>query len=175
MSPVSATSTARPTGPAPAARPPRAPAVLGGCQAPAREHAGGAGCWCAAADTLGARPEGPLFWRLDTYLTAAAAAAARGPWGPVVESLGKVWLYTIAPAAWRPAADARGERVATIGSLGVERGGSYTARYMEATFPPGFRTPSLGHRRSGPEAWYVLTGPSVSNGGPATLVGRPGR
>lgn len=64
-----------------------------------------------------------------------------------------MWLYTIAPEGWRPRG---GERVTAIGPLGISPGKQYTARYMEATFPPGMVTPS--HLHAGPEAWYVLTG-----------------
>jgi quercetin dioxygenase-like cupin family protein len=36
----------------------------------------------------------------------------------------------------------------------------YTARYMEAVFPPGLQLVGSGpgHRHPGPEAWYVLSG-----------------
>ena len=53
----------------------------------------------------------PMFWHLDVYPTRAAAEAAKGPRGTVVESLGKVWLLTIEKAGWRPAG---GERAAEI-------------------------------------------------------------
>lgn len=130
-------------------------AVLGGCEAPASQHEGDPGCYLTVADSLGPLPDGPLFWHLYTYPTARDAEAARGPRGTIANSFGKVWLYTIASPDWRPPA---GERVAVIGPLDVARGTPYTARYMEAVFPPGMFVARLGHRHSGPEAWYVLTG-----------------
>ena len=88
-----------------------------------------------------------------TYPTRKAAEAAKGPRGTIVESFGRVWLYTIAEPEWRSSA---GERVAVIGPLVVDAGKQYTARYMEAVFPAGMTTPV--HHHSGPEAWYVLSG-----------------
>jgi len=38
---------------------------------------------------------------LDTYATRATAEVAEGLRGTVVESLGKIWLFTIAEAGWR--------------------------------------------------------------------------
>ena len=64
-----------------------------------------------------------------------------------------MWLYTIAEKEWRPAS---GERKAVIGPLEHTAQTPYTARYMEATIPPGIKTPV--HTHSGPEAWYVLEG-----------------
>ena len=66
------------------------------------------------------------------------AEAAKGPRGTVVEALGKVWLFTIEEAGWRPSG---GVRVAEIGPLHVKSGEKYTARYMEVIFTPGMMTP----------------------------------
>jgi anti-sigma factor ChrR (cupin superfamily) len=70
-----------------------------------------------------------------------------------VESLGKVWLFTIAQAQWRPG---DGHRVAKIGPLPVTPGTDYTAVYLEVISEPGRSTPV--HKHSGPEAFYTLTG-----------------
>jgi quercetin dioxygenase-like cupin family protein len=94
-----------------------------------------------------------VFWHLYSYPTRSDAEAAKGAHGTVVESFGKVWLYTIAEESWRPA---RGQRIAVIGPLAIMSGKQYTARYMEAVFAPGMNTRI--HRHSGPEAWYVLAG-----------------
>lgn len=40
----------------------------------------------------------------------------------------------------------------------VETDKPYTARYMEAVFPPGFNPGGAGHRHPGPEAWYLVSG-----------------
>ncbi len=94
-----------------------------------------------------------MFWHLDVYKTRAAAEAAKGPQGTVVDSLGKVWLLTIAEEGWRPIG---GERIAEIGPLAITAGEKYSAQYMEAIFTPGMMAPA--HTHSGPEAWYTLTG-----------------
>ena len=74
-----------------------------------------------------------------------------------MESLGKVWLFTIREAGWRPST---GMRVAEIGPLLISSEADYTAQYMEAIFKPGMTAPA--HRHSGPEAWYTLTGENLS-------------
>ncbi|MEO6237052.1 MAG: hypothetical protein ABIQ52_08635 [Vicinamibacterales bacterium] len=105
------------------------------------------------SETIGRLPQQPIFWHLDTYPTRAAADADRGPHGTVVESFGKVWLFTIAGAGWRPAG---GERIAVVGPLPVKPDLDYTAVYMESIFDPGMTAPI--HTHSGPEAFYTLTG-----------------
>ncbi|GAC1652952.1 MAG: hypothetical protein NVS4B3_15600 [Gemmatimonadaceae bacterium] len=98
-----------------------------------------------------ARPK--LYWHLDTYATPAAAAAAKGPRSTVVESLGRVWLFTIAGAGWRPEG---GHREARIGPLPLIKATNYAAVYMEGVFQPGME--SVVHRHPGVEAWYTLEG-----------------
>ena len=120
---------------------------------------------------LGVLRDGPLFWDLYTYPTSTAAAAARGPRGTVAESFGKHWLFTIEVRDWRPAA---GERVAVIGPLSTKHDTPYTARYMEAVFPPDFRTPLAGHRHSGAEAWHILTGAQCLETPAGPMVRRAG-
>jgi len=125
----------------------------GGCNEPAANHAGKPGCYFTASQPLASIPSGPAYWHLYNYPTRAAAEADKGPNGTIVESFGKIWLYTIAEHAWRPAG---GERVAVIGPFAVAAGKQYTARYMEAVFTPGMR--AAIHRHSGPEAFYLLSG-----------------
>jgi hypothetical protein len=130
--------------------------VTGGCEVRAAERSAENGCYLLATESLQTLPAGPVFWHLYTYPTRAAAEAARkGSAGTVVESLGKAWLFAIAGSSWRPAA---GERVAAIGPLPVMPAKTYTARYMEAVFPPRQAMVTSVHNHSGPEAWYVLTG-----------------
>ena len=45
-------------------------------------------------------PAGPLFWRIENFPTLAQAQAAAGPTGLVVESGGKVWLFTLGAGGW---------------------------------------------------------------------------
>ena len=110
-----------------------------------------------AETPVGALPSGSVFWHLYTYPSRAAAEAIRGPQGTVMDSFGKHWLFTIAEENWRPAA---GERIASRRTARREGKLPYTARYMEAEFPPGVQRGRIGpgHRHPGPEAWYVLSG-----------------
>jgi quercetin dioxygenase-like cupin family protein len=122
---------------------------------PVAERAGRAfGCFITARQELGRLPAiPPLYWHLDTYRTHAAAERARGPRSTVVESLGRIWLYTIAPAGWRPRG---GARVARIGPLPLIEADSFAAVYMEGVFQPGMQ--SMVHRHPGVEAWFTLEG-----------------
>src|SRR5579871_4612309 len=82
----------------------------GGRCVPVSERAGRElGCFIMASEPQGRLGQVPIYWPIDNYVSRADAEAARGPRGTVVESLGKVWLFTIAQASWRPS---RGERVA---------------------------------------------------------------
>lgn len=127
------------------------------------------GCWIVANESLGQLPAGPVFWHLYTYESRTAAQATKGQGETIVESLGKVWLTTVAPAGWKPPG---GERVAEIGPLPVIAGETYIAQYMEAVFPPGFDTPV--HRHPGPEAWYTVAGEVCLETPGRKAVGRAG-
>ena len=127
--------------------------VVGGCETPVAARKSEQGCYLVATHALGELPPGDVFWHIYTYPTLAQARASRTDRSTVVESHGKVWLYTIAGKEWRPPS---GERKAVVGPLALGRQTAYTARYMEATIPAGVRTPV--HIHSGPEAWYVLEG-----------------
>ena len=78
------------------------------CQ-PVSERTGEVGCWIMADVPLGTLSEAEVFWHLDTYPSRAAAEAAKGPRGTVIEALGKVWLFTIGEAGWRPSGGTRVE------------------------------------------------------------------
>jgi len=127
------------------------------------------GCWIVASESLGQLPKGPLFWHLYSYESRSAAQAVKRQGETVVESLGKVWLTTIAPAGWKPSG---GERVSEIGPLPVIAGEAYMAQSMEAIFPPGFDTPV--HRHPGPEAWYTVAGEVCLETPGQKAVGRAG-
>src|SRR5580765_5117109 len=97
---------------------------------PVSQRTGELGCWITAVNAVGQLPPQPIFWHLDIYPTRAAAEKARGPRGTVVESLGKIWLFTIDEAGWRPSG---GERVAEIGPLPLNpEVKAYTTVYYEA-------------------------------------------
>jgi quercetin dioxygenase-like cupin family protein len=106
---------------------------------------------------------------LDAYPTGAAAEAAKGPRGTVVEALGKVWLLTIGDAGWRPPG---GERAAEIGPLPITAGAEYSVQYMEAIFTPGMT--STAHVHAGPEAWYTVAGETCLETPDGKQVGRAG-
>jgi hypothetical protein len=115
------------------------------------------GLFLTAEAQLGVLPAQPLYWHIYEYTSRPASEAVRGDRGTAAEVFGRQWLYTIAEEVWRPAA---GERVAIIGPLDVATDTPYTARYMQAVFPPDAPTlyPGPGHRHPGPEAWYVVSG-----------------
>jgi quercetin dioxygenase-like cupin family protein len=127
--------------------------IPGGCDVMASARTAETGCFLVATTPLGKLPSASVFWHLYRYPTRAAAEAAKGTNSTVVDSLGHIWVYTIAAKDWRPSA---GERVDVLGPLQVSPDKPYTARYMEAVFAPGMQTSV--HRHSGAEAWYVLTG-----------------
>lgn len=127
--------------------------IPGGCDVPVSERTAATGCFLVATTPLRALPSAAVYWHLYRYPTRTEAEAATGMNSTVVDSLGHIWVYTIAGQDWRPAA---GERVAVLGPLQVSPDKQYTARYMEAIFAPGMQTSV--HRHSGAEAWYVLSG-----------------
>jgi quercetin dioxygenase-like cupin family protein len=122
---------------------------------PVSERAGRAfGCFITARTELGPLAKLPaLYWHLDTYSTVAAATSAAGPRGTVVESFGKVWLFSIADSAYQPAG---GTRVTRIGPLPLIDATQFAAVYMEGVFQPGMS--SVIHRHPGVEAWYTVDG-----------------
>jgi quercetin dioxygenase-like cupin family protein len=112
------------------------------------------GCFITARQELGhLGADEPLYWHLDSYPTRRAAEEAREERSTVVESLGRIWLFTIAPGDWRPGS---GDRVARVGPLPLVAADSLAAVYMEAVFIPGMK--SVVHRHAGAEALYTLEG-----------------
>jgi hypothetical protein len=89
---------------------------------PISERTGELGCWILAHEPVLNQTQ--VYWHLDVYPTRAAAEAAKGARGTVVDSLGKVWLLTIAEGGWRPLG---GERIAEIGPLPIAEGETYFA------------------------------------------------
>jgi quercetin dioxygenase-like cupin family protein len=132
-----------------------------------------AGCWITAKEALGGLPHTtPLLWHLDAYPTRAAAEAAKGPRGSVVESLGRVWLFTVAEAGWRPPPGGGGERVAAVGPLPTREGVRYVAQYMEGVSPP--ERAEHSHRHPGPEAWHNVAGRMCVETPEGRMVAGPG-
>lgn len=98
-------------------------------------------------------PSGPLFWRIDTFPTLAAAQAAAGPTALAAEVAGKAWLFTLGP---RGGSSAGGSKVAEIGPVPSFSAPEYLLRINRAASPPGAKTSV--HLHSGSETFYVLTG-----------------
>jgi hypothetical protein len=98
-------------------------------------------------------PPGPLFWRIDTFATLAAAKAAAGQTGLAAEVAGKAWLFTLGP---RGGSATGGTKVAEIGPVPTPAAPEYLLRINHAYGPPGAAT--RVHSHPGAEAFYVLAG-----------------
>ena len=98
-------------------------------------------------------PDGPLFWRVETFATLAQAEAAAGPMSLAAESNGKAWLFTLGPAG---GSSAGGTKALEVGPLQPVAASEYLLRVNEASGPPGSVTPV--HSHPGSEAAYVLAG-----------------
>jgi hypothetical protein len=107
-----------------------------------------------AEKKVSALPAGPLFWRIETFPTRAEADRAGSDLSLVVESAGKVWLFTLGPAGGAPSP--AGTRVVDVGPLPPVKAPQYLLRINEATGPPGSITKV--HSHPGSEAFYVLVG-----------------
>ncbi len=128
------------------------------------------GCFITARQELGVLPRATgLYWHLDVFRTRAAAERAREGRGTVVESLGRLWLFTIAAVNWRPAG---GERIGLVGPLPLVNAATYAAVYMEGVFRPGMHSPV--HRHQGVEAWYTLEGEQCLETPQGKLIQRAG-
>jgi len=106
-----------------------------------------------AKEQIGELSRGSYFWHLHSFPDRAQAEAAKQAHSTVVESLGKVWLFTIADSSWT---SSLGTFVAKLGPLTTQPGLNYEAVYMESIFSPGMTAPL--HTHSGMEAFYTLTG-----------------
>jgi quercetin dioxygenase-like cupin family protein len=146
--------------------------ILGGCDVPVSQRTSETGCYLIATKALQKLPDGPVFWHIYSYPSRAAAEAARiGPASIVAEAFGTVWLFAIGDATWQAPT---GQRVARVGPLPVPQAKTYSARYMEAVFPPGQGLQTAVHRHSGPEAWYVVSGGQCLRTPDGTTVMRKG-
>ena len=111
-----------------------------------------------------ALPEGALFWRVETFPSAADARAAAGTTSLVAESAGKAWLFTLGAAG---GSTPGGTRMAEVGPIPRIDAAEYLLRINEATGAPGAVTPI--HSHPGSEAFYVLSGEQSIRGRQATL------
>jgi hypothetical protein len=100
-----------------------------------------------------ALPEGPLFWRIETFPTLEATEAAAGSWGLAAEAGGKGWLFTL---DLEGGVTLGGTLVAEVGPLSEVVAPTYLLCINEANAIPGGSTKA--HTHPGAEAFYVLTG-----------------
>jgi hypothetical protein len=94
-----------------------------------------------------------VYWHLDSFPSKAAAQDSLTANGTIVEAFDKIWLFTIAPRAWRAK---HGRHVALLGPLPLDPAPRYTAEYLRSVFTPGMTAPL--HVHSGPEAFYAVSG-----------------
>lgn len=111
-------------------------------------------------------PDGPLYWRVETFATLADAKAAVGPdgWNPaavryetttalIAEVDGRVYVATLGP---KGASTPGGTKVAEIGPLPKVEASEYLLRLNHGSGPPGSATPV--HSHPGSESFYVISG-----------------
>jgi hypothetical protein len=98
-------------------------------------------------------PEGSLYWRIENFATLTDANAAAGATALVVESRGKVWLFTLGSSG---GSTPGGSKVAEVGPIPRISAPEYLLRINEATGAPGSITSQ--HSHPGSEAFYVLAG-----------------
>jgi mannose-6-phosphate isomerase-like protein (cupin superfamily) len=98
-------------------------------------------------------PAGPLYWRIETFDTLAAAKAAAGPAALAAEVSGKNWLFTLGA---KGGSTAGGHRVAEVGPVPPIAASEYLLRINRAYGPPGAKTKV--HSHPGAEAFYVISG-----------------
>ena len=130
----------------------------------------------STSKTLGEKPiaqlpTGTLTYRLDTFLTLAAAQAAAGPLGVAAEASGKAWLLTLGPQG---GTSTGGTLVTELGPLVIPSATAYTLRLQQRVSQPGCEGDA--HTHPGAEAWYLLAGEQTisSNAGQARLVAGQG-
>ena len=141
-----------------------------GCEPVAQRAGREFGCFITARTELGALPrDSAFFWHIDAFNTRSSAEAAKASRSTVVESLGRIWLFTIAEAGWRPTG---GERIALAGPLPLVTADTYAAVYMEGVFQPGMHSPV--HRHAGVEVWHTLQGEQCLETPEGKLVQRAG-
>jgi quercetin dioxygenase-like cupin family protein len=106
-----------------------------------------------AERTLDALPDGPLYWRIETFPSLEAAQAAAGSTSLAAAVSGRFWLVTLGP---RGAATVGATSVGEIGPVPRIDAQRYRLRLNHAHAPPG-RATSV-HTHPGSEAFYVLSG-----------------
>jgi len=101
-------------------------------------------------------PAGPLYWRVETFPTAAEARAAEGPTGLAMEAEGKGWLFTLMSKDEETADAPRGTRLTEIGPVSLPEAPEYLLQIAEQTRAPG--NVGATHSHPGVESWYIVAG-----------------
>jgi hypothetical protein len=109
-------------------------------------------------------PAGNLVWTIETFDSDASARAAAGPWSLVVQSEGKVWLFSLGDGT---APSSGGIIAAQVGPIPRISAKSYLLRINDASGPPGSITPV--HSHPGSEAYFVLSGEQSIRGASGVL------
>lgn len=124
--------------------------VPGGCDVLASKRTAETGCYLLATESLKSLPANEVFWHLYAYPTRAAAEAARkgSAAGTVVESLGKIWLFTIAGPQLAAARrrSYRGDRSAAGGERQELHRSVHGSRVSAEAGHADRRSPALGAR-----------------------------
>lgn len=101
-------------------------------------------------DTL---PDGPLYWRVETFASLEAAQAAATPTSLAAAVSGRFWLVTLGE---RGARTSGATYVAEIGPIPRIEARRYLLRLNHAHAPPNAAT--AVHLHPGSEAFYVIAG-----------------
>jgi quercetin dioxygenase-like cupin family protein len=142
---------------------------LSGLSSPAPSHAASGQKYVVkpvAQKKVDRLPDGPLYWRVETFPTLADAKAAVGPdgWNPaavryetttslIAEVDGKVWVVTLGS---KGDSTPGGTQVAEIGPVPSIDASQYLLRLNYGSGPAGSKTPA--HSHPGSESFYVISG-----------------
>jgi hypothetical protein len=119
---------------------------------------------------IGRLPDGPLYWKIETFSTAAAASDATSSDFALTASIAeRNWLFTLGA---KGAAGHGGTAIAEIGPIAAPRARSLLLRVSHAGGPPGSRTAT--QMRPGSEVSYVLSGQISQRTPHGTTVGGAG-
>jgi hypothetical protein len=138
--------------------------------APARSARGDYYSILVAESRVARLPDGPLYWKIETFPTAAAASQAASSGLALTASVAeRNWLFTLGE---KGAAGRGGTAIAEIGPIAAPRARSFLLRVSHAGGPPGSRTAT--EMRLGSEVIYVLSGQISQRTPRGTIVGEAG-
>jgi hypothetical protein len=112
-----------------------------------------------AEKTIDKLPDGPLYWRVESFPSVAEAQRVAGLLSLVGEAWGQAWLFTLgSPGGSSPG----GHKMAEVGPVPIPSASRYLLRINRAGGPPAASTPV--HTHPGSEAFYVLKGQVTQKG-----------